>query len=67
MVWVENNRLSSRVLEMWDKRFVPGYDLFFFKQKPREFKVISRKEGYDTLSLDERTSFLTWNVHHEAE
>ncbi|PFG13413.1 hypothetical protein ATG70_1615 [Bacillus sp. es.036] len=52
---------------MWDKRFVPGYDLFFFKQEPREFKVISRKEGYDTLSLDERTSFLTWNVHHEAE
>lgn len=67
VVWVENNRLSSRVLEMWDKRFVPDYDLFFFKQYPREFKAISRKEGYANLSLDDRTSFLTWNVHPEAE
>jgi hypothetical protein len=67
VMWVENNRLSGRVLEMWDKRFVPDYDLLFFKHYPREFKTISRKEGYANLSLDERTSFLTWNVHPEAE
>lgn len=64
---MKNNRLSEEVLEEWDTKFVPDYDLLFFENKPTKFTAVSREDGYSQLSLDERTSFLTWNVHPKCK
>lgn len=64
---MKNNRLSEEALEEWDAKFVPNYDLLFFENKPKKFTAVSREDGYSQLSLDERTSFLTWNVHPKCK
>ena len=64
---MKNNRLSEEVLKEWDTKFVPDYDVLFFENKPTKFTAVSREDGYSQLSLDERTSFLTWNVHPQCK
>lgn len=62
---IKYNVLPFDVLEEWDRRFIPAYDLFYFREKQANAYCYP-KETF-TPNLDERTSFLTWNVSIECK
>ncbi|TKD71306.1 hypothetical protein [Pseudalkalibacillus hwajinpoensis] len=58
--YIKNNMLTLHVLQTWDMRFIPNYDLFYFEEMKANINCCSRATF--TPTIDERTSFLTWNV-----
>ncbi|OZM57586.1 hypothetical protein CIB95_04235 [Lottiidibacillus patelloidae] len=60
--------VNDSVLESWNKKFVPDFDLFFFAENHEyvetELFTFSIKNDF---SLDDRTSFVTWGISDKAK
>ncbi len=60
---VNGYTITEDVFCNWEQRFVPDYDLLFFKRKPDFVSAIQIESiSKDFYTLDERTSFGTWAV-----
>jgi hypothetical protein len=60
--------LPIHTLEKWSQIYVPEFDLFYFQNKPEDLpfcKITELKK--DALTLDVRTSFLTWSIDKKAK
>jgi hypothetical protein len=65
--FIKGYTLSQNTLQKWEQIFVPDFDLFYFEHKP-DFVPSLKVDELDksVLSLDIRTSFLTWSIDKKA-